>query len=192
MRRIQAVSISVLLGAAALASGQAPTTTSTGMTRPVTLPATLASGFKSDALAHFDDASKKIVDLAEAVPAEKYAWRPAAGVRSVSEVFVHVASGNGLLPTFLGAPRPEGMNREAEKTVTEKPKVLELLKSSIAHARAAIANVPDQDLDKKVKFFGRDVTERWIVLQMVSHAHEHLGQSIAYARMNGIKPPWSE
>jgi len=76
--------------------------------------------------------------------------------------------------------------------VTDKAKVIEILKASIANARASIANGSDADLDKRVKFFGRDVTQRWILLQMLSHAHEHLGQAIAYARMNGIAPPWSE
>jgi len=75
--------------------------------------------------------------------------------------------------------------------VTEKPKVVEALKKSFDHARKAVEATPDSDLDKKVKFFGQEPSERMMLIVLVSHGHEHLGQSIAYARMNGITPPWS-
>jgi len=149
-------------------------------------------GFKSDVLASIDDAGKKLVDLAQAMPAEKFGWRPASGVRSVSEVYVHVAAGNYFLPTFVGVKRPEGMDRTMETKITEKSQVIDTLKKSIAHLKNAVEGVPDADLDKPVKFFGRDLTERAILLHAVNHMHEHLGQSIAYARMNGVVPPWSE
>jgi uncharacterized damage-inducible protein DinB len=188
--KITALASSVLLGATVLRA-QAPTTTSTGVVlRPQ--PAATVSGFKSDLLAQYDDAAKKIQDLAAAFPAEKYSWRPAAGVRSVSEVFVHVAAGNTLLPTFLGLPRPAGIDRDAEKKITDKSQVIDVLKTSIAHARSAIEHANEAALDRKVKFFGEEVTQRWILLQMATHIHEHLGQAIAYARMNGVAPPWSE
>jgi uncharacterized damage-inducible protein DinB len=192
MTRRILMALFALASSASVILAQAPTTTSTGVVRPSASATSAVSGFRTDLLAHFDDVNKKIVDLAAAVPAEKYAWRPSPGVRSFSEVFVHIAAGDSLLPSFLGAPKLEGINRDTEKTVTDKAKVIEILKASIANARASIANASDADLDKRVKFFGRDVTQRWILLQMLSHAHEHLGQAIAYARMNGIAPPWSE
>jgi uncharacterized damage-inducible protein DinB len=138
------------------------------------------------------DVEKKLVALAEATPQEKYAWRPGPGVRSISEVYMHVAFGNYFIPSFLGAKMPEGLTRDTEKTVTEKAKVIEALKKSFDHARKAVEATPDSDLDKKVKVFGQEPSERMMLIGLVSHGHEHLGQSIAYARTNGIAPPWSE
>ncbi len=151
-----------------------------------------SSGFKVDLIASIDDAGKKLLDLAQAMPAEKYTWRPGEGVRSVSEVFMHVAAGNYMIPSFLGAKRPEGMDRTMETKVTEKPKVIETLQKSIAHLKGVVESTPDADLDKKVKFFGNERSERALLILVASHMHEHLGQSIAYARMNKIVPPWSE
>jgi len=102
-------------------------------------------------------------------------------------------NGNSTLPSFLGAPRMEGVSRDSEKTVTDKAKIVDLLKKSIDNVKAAAANVNDADLNKKVKTFGdREMTERQVLFRILNHMHEHLGQSIAYARSNGITPPWSE
>jgi uncharacterized damage-inducible protein DinB len=150
-----------------------------------------ASGFKADLIGSIDDAAKKLVDLAQATPAEKFGWRPAAGVRSVSEVYLHVAAGNYLIPSFIGVKRPDGMDRTMETKITDKAKVVETLQKSIAHLKSAIEITPDADLDKKVKFFGTEMTERALLIHVANHMHEHLGQSIAYARVNGITPPWS-
>jgi len=155
-------------------------------------PAAALSGFKTDLLASIDDAGKKLVDLAQAVPADKYTWRPAEGVRSFSEVFMHVVAGNYLIPSFMGFKRPEGVDRDIETKVTEKPKVVEWLQKSIADLKKTVEATPDADLDKKVKFFGSERTERGLLIIVCSHMHEHLGQSIAYARMNKVVPPWSE
>jgi len=183
---------SVLLGSS-LASAQAPTTTSTQIsTRPAAAPAAPASGFRADFLTQFDDVSKKIVDLAEAVPADKYGWRPAPGVRSISEVYMHIVGGNSYIPSFIGVKPMEGIERGMEKSVTEKARVVDLLKKSMAHARAAVLATPDADLDKKVKIFGGESSERGVIMIIGNHLHEHLGQSIAYARANGIAPPWSK
>ena len=151
-----------------------------------------APSFLADYLSDVDGVSKKLVDLAGAVPAEKYAWRPAAGVRSVSEVYMHVVGANYLLPSFLGAKLPEGFDRTMEKTVTDKAKVIEWLKKSIENAKATASGISDADLNKMVKAFGRDLTQRRVLMIIQTHMHEHLGQSIAYARSNGVTPPWSE
>ena len=151
------------------------------------------ASFGSEISRELTDVEKKLVSLAEAMPADKFGWRPAEGVRSVSEVYIHVAGGNYMFPTIIGIKRPEGMvGRDMEKTITEKAKVVETLKGSFDHVRKAAESVPDSDLDKTVKFFSWDKTERQMLILMVTHAHEHLGQSIAYARMNGVVPPWSE
>jgi uncharacterized damage-inducible protein DinB len=181
-----------LAASAATAMAQAPTTTSTQVTTMRAAPAPPA-GFRADYLAEVDDVGKKLVDLAQAMPADKYSWRPAPGVRSVGEVYVHVAAGNSTLPSFLGAARLEGVTRDSEKTVTDKARIVELLKKSIDNVKAAAGNVGDRDLDKRVKTFGdREMTQRQVLFRILDHMHEHLGQSIAYARSNGVTPPWSE
>jgi len=158
------------------------------------LPAVAAdapvSGFRAEVLRNVDDAAGKLTELAGAVPADKYGWRPAAGVRSVSEVYAHVAGGNYYLATFVGTPWPTGVPQDLEK-ITDKAKVVEALKASIDFLRGVITKTPDADLDRKIKLFGQDATVRAAMLAMVSHLHEHLGQSIAYARMNGVVPPWT-
>src|SRR5439155_11704205 len=107
--------------------------------------------------------------------------------------YVHVAGGDYLIPSFMGAKVPEGITRDMEKTVTEKAKVIDTLKKSIEHVKSVAENTSDADLDKKVKAFGgHEFTERELLIILLNHMHEHLGQSIAYARMNGVAPPWSE
>ena len=184
---------SVLLGSS-LAFAQAPTTTSTQISsRPAAAPAAPTSGFRADFLVQLDMVGKQIVDLAEAVPADKYGWRPAPGVRSISEVYMHIVGGNSYIPGFLGVKPMPGTDRGMEKSVTDKARVVELLKQSLAHARSAVLATPDADLDKKVKIFGgAEASERAVIMIIGNHLHEHLGQSIAYARANGIVPPWSK
>lgn len=181
---------------AALSLAQAPTTTSTSMpARPQAAPPASAApaGFRGEYIAEVDSVGKKIVDLAEAIPADKYGWRPAEGVRSISEVFMHIVGANSMLPTFVGGKHVEGVTRDSEKTVTDKAKVVELLKRSLENAKEAGRIVSDGDLDKKVKVFGgREMTERQVLMVIENHLHEHLGQAIAYARVNGIAPPWSK
>ncbi|HWW60197.1 MAG TPA: DinB family protein [Thermoanaerobaculia bacterium] len=148
------------------------------------------NGFRAEFLSNLDEVQEKITDLATAVPGEKYGWRPASDVRSVSEVFMHVAGGNYFLATFVGTPAPADMPKDLEK-ITDKTKVVSELKKSFDHIRTVVAKTSDADLEKKVKLFGSDTTYRGVFITMLSHLHEHLGQSIAYARSNGVVPPWS-
>jgi uncharacterized damage-inducible protein DinB len=145
-------------------------------------------GFKPEFFTNLDDVQEKIIDLAESIPAEKYSWRPAAGVRSISEVFMHVAGGNYFLSTFLGMDPPK-MNGDIEKIVTKKADVIAELKRSFDHLRSAVNAL--NDLEKPVKMLGTQTTYRGVLVTILSHLHEHLGQSVAYARMNGVVPPWS-
>lgn len=175
MKRIaQALVLTTLLAAASGVVAQSPVT-----------------GFRAEFLAQQDGVEKELLGLAEATPAEKFAWRPAEGVRSVSEVYMHLVGANYMLPSFAGVKIPEGISPSMEKTVTEKAAVVAELKKAFAHVRAAIAATPDADLDKPVKYFGRESTVRGLYLTVALHEHEHLGQSIAYARSNGVVPPWT-
>ena len=145
---------------------------------------------KGEILGDIDVLEKKFVGLAEAVPADKYGWRPEDGVRSVSEVFMHVAGANYGLPSFIGAKAPADVPKDMEK-ITDKAEVVKNLKASFEFFRSAIKNMSDADIEKTNKMFGKDRTYREIGFFMTGHLHEHLGQSIAYARANRIVPPWS-
>lgn len=149
------------------------------------------SGFRAEFLNDLNDVEKKIVDLAEAMPADKYAWRPSPGVRSVSEVYMHIAGGNYVMASFVGM-KPPAYDEASLERVTDKPRVIAELKKSFAHIRTAALRVSDADLDKRIRMFGNDTTERGAFLNALTHLHEHLGQSIAYARSNGVVPPWSK
>ena len=157
-----------------------------------------ASGFQPEFLLSFDDAEAKVLSLAKAVPAEKYSWRPGPGVRSVSEVYIHIANGNRLLLGMMNGqpPREEfmklvGRNEEREKTITDKTKVVADLEASFKEVHNALDAASDAQLSKSVKVFGEETTPRGVYMTISNHVSEHLGQSIAYARMNGIVPPWS-
>ena len=152
-----------------------------------------ARGLRKELIGNLADAERKLVALAEATPAEKFSWRPAPGVRSVSEVFMHMVGANYMLPGMAGVKRkPDvAMTDDMEKSVTDKTQVVELVKKSFVYAKQAVMDVPDNKMNNAVDFFGTKTTRRGVLVLMATHAHEHLGQSIAYARMNGIVPPWS-
>jgi uncharacterized damage-inducible protein DinB len=148
-------------------------------------------GFRQRAVVELKGVQQEIVSLAQAMPQEKYTWRPADGVRSVSEVYLHMAGANFGLTAIAGAPPSPGFKREGfEKSTTDKAKIIELLNQSFDYAETSISNMSDADLLKPLKF--QEFTSVGdVVLHIVAHAHEHLGQSIAYARMNGVVPPWT-
>jgi uncharacterized damage-inducible protein DinB len=157
--------------------------------RQTASPAVPKSGVRAELLHDLDDMQKKILSLAMAIPAEKYAWRPGLGVRSVSEVYMHIAGGNYTLVSFVG-DHPMLDTRSYER-VTDKPRVVEELRRSFEFLRDAIINTTDAEMDKSIRMFGNDSTERAAFMMALNHLHEHLGQSVAYARMNGVVPPWS-
>jgi uncharacterized damage-inducible protein DinB len=137
--------------------------------------------------------SQQLIALAEAIPAEKYSWRPAPGVRSVSEVFMHIALANFYLLSVTGPKMPADMTSEnLEKTVTKKADVIDWLKRSLAAVKTARAQLKPGDLERKVKIEGKTVTVDGMYLRIIIHDNEHMGQLVAYARMNGIVPPWSK
>ncbi len=145
------------------------------------------AGFRGEFHEQLDEVEEKIVALAEATPADKFAWRPAGDIRSISEVYMHIAGGNYFLSTDLGAAAPAHAG-DIEKKITRKADVIAELKKSFDHLHSAARAA---DLEKPVKMFGRTTTQRSVMMTMLNHLHEHLGQSIAYARMNAVVPPWS-
>lgn len=139
------------------------------------------------------DSEEKLTSLAEAIPADKYGWRPAEGVRSVSEIFMHVANANYFYPTFWGVQPPASVKeQDLEKSVTDKAKVVQTLKDSFAHLEKAVDRISDEQMAKSFNYFGQQMTTSALLFHVANHEHEHLGQLIAYARMNGVVPPWSK
>jgi uncharacterized damage-inducible protein DinB len=147
---------------------------------------------KPQAILDLQGLQKEFVSLAEAMPAEKFTWRPAEGVRSVSELYLHVALANYNIPTMMGVAAVAGIDREAfEKSTTDKAKVIEQLNKSFAFAIGAVEKMSNADFAKPEKKLGPDANDGDVVYLLVVHNHEHLGQSIAYARVNGVVPPWT-
>ena len=137
--------------------------------------------------------SRQLVALADAIPAEKFTWRPGPGVRSTSEVFMHLALANFFLLSVTGPKMPDDLkSADMEKTVTAKADVINWLKRSLDAVKSAHAGVKPADLQRKVKVMNRDATVEGMYLRIIVHANEHMGQLVAYARMNGVVPPWSE
>jgi uncharacterized damage-inducible protein DinB len=156
-------------------------------------PRTMATGPKAEFLEEIAYYEQRYVRLAESMPADKYAWRPAEGVRSIGEVYTHIVAANYGVARSLGTQPPAGLDFKSIAAMsTDKAKTVEALKDSFAHFRQAIQALSDADADKPQKMFGRQTTLRGSFIMITGHFGEHLGQSIAYARMNGVVPPWTE
>jgi uncharacterized damage-inducible protein DinB len=135
--------------------------------------------------------SQQLIALAEATPPDKFAWRPAPGVRSTSEVYMHIVTANFGLLSYTGPKIPADLKEGMEKSVTSKADVISWLKRSLDAVKDAHLAETPKDLERKVKIHGRDATVDGMYLRIIVHANEHMGQLIAYARMTGVVPPWS-
>ncbi len=136
--------------------------------------------------------SNQLIALAEATPADKFAWRPAPGVRSTSEVYMHIVTANFWLLSVTGPKIPPDLKQNAEKTVTSKPEVIAWLKRSLEAVKQAHLAADPKDMTRKVNVFGHNATVDGMYLRIIVHANEHMGQLVAYARMTGVVPPWSK
>jgi uncharacterized damage-inducible protein DinB len=151
------------------------------------------TGFRDTFMGAFDYAADRIVALAEAMPADHYAWHPDDEAMTVERVYMHIAHYNYLYPhENLGIDVPDGIDIETMEQITGKEAVVDQLKRSVDYVRTVVGGMTEEDLAHPAKLYGRD-TYAWGVLhQLQVHMAEHLGQSIAYARMNGVAPPWSQ
>lgn len=151
--------------------------------------------FQADAagvLAHVQD---EMVSLEKAVPQNKFTWRPAKGVRSVAEVYLHAAGAGYFFGKMLGFEIPADVAAQMkglEKSTTDRAKIEKVLTDSFTWFSTQVKAMPDAELTKTVDFFGHPMTKRALVMVTLGHFQEHLGQSIAYARTNGVVPPWSK
>ena len=136
--------------------------------------------------------SRLLISLAEAIPADKYGWRPGPGVRSVSEVIMHIAQSNYILLSITGPKIPPQLEgSDIEKKIVSKPEVVGYLRRSLEAVKTARAQLKPGDLNRKVNAFGKTADVDGMYLRIICHDNEHMGQLIAYARVNGIVPPWS-
>jgi uncharacterized damage-inducible protein DinB len=156
------------------------------------LPAQAPEGIWQGYDGEWKHVSQQLVALAEATPADKFSWRPAPGVRSTSEVYMHIVDANFYLLSITGPKMPADLKEGMEKTVTAKPEVIAWLKRSLEAVKTAHAAVTPKDLERKVKIADREATVDGMYLRIIIHANEHMGQLVAYARMTGVVPPWSK
>lgn len=148
---------------------------------------------KAQALLDLQGMHKRMVELAEAIPADKYTWRPEAGTRSVSELFLHVTAANHNIPAMMtGVTAEETFKAKGfETSTTDKAKIIDELDKSFVYAEAAIQSMSNADFARPEKKLGPEANSGDVIYILVTHNHEHFGQSIAYARMNGVTPPWT-
>jgi uncharacterized damage-inducible protein DinB len=147
---------------------------------------------KAQALLDLQAVNKKCVDLVEALPADKLTWRPSPDTRSFAEVFLHVAAERYGILSMMGANPPAGFKgREFEKPTTDKARIVEDLNQSWDFANKTINGMSNADYAKLLPKLGPQANEGDVVYILVADAHEHLGQLVAYARQNGIVPPWT-
>ena len=152
-------------------------------------PDDLKMGF----MGRYHYAAQRLVALAEAIPEDKFAWSPGEGVMSIERVFMHIIRYNYYYPaSSLGIAAPDEIDVPNLETLTGKATVRDHLQPSLDHVRQVLAQMSEEDLSRSVGLYGRD-TQAWnVLLQLQVHMGEHLGQLIAYARMNEIVPPWSQ
>ena len=164
----------------------------TGLALPGTVRAQMTLKVRDELARQFDASMGKMIALANAMPAETFTWSPGEGVMEVGHVYMHIAHYNYLYPSQnLGKALPEGLDLDAMEAVRAKDQVLQALEESRDWARESMASLNAADLEKDTQLYGRTVQQWAVLVQLVAHMNEHVGQSIAYARMNGVVPPWS-
>lgn len=181
LTRVTLVGLALAFGLVAPVAGQQPTVV-------------------TDLVRDISDVESKLMQLAREFPADKYGWRPGEGVRSVGEVFMHVAADNYLLSSAVGsaAPATTGIKHEDYNTAAAYEKrqlgrdaIIAELEKSLTHFKAAVSGTAAAKLGTNVSVFGGNYTVQQLLILATTHLHEHLGQAIAYARSNNIVPPWS-
>lgn len=168
------------------------------LTALASIPASVAGaqdappGFRGEFLHQFNQSMAKVIALAEAVPADTYARRPVPAVMPLARMFAHIALYNYEYPArAMGISTPAGIDRDTLERVAAKPAVVALLRSSAEHVRRVVGQMPDAQLAEETTLYGRRVPQWAVLLQLLAHMDDHLGQTIAYSRVSGVVPPWS-
>ena len=155
------------------------------------------TGLLGDLLMSLGWLEQQTVSLEQAMPQAKFTWRPKKDVRSVSELYLHIAGGIYFLTGTLGREVPSDVQalmkaKKWESQTTKKDEIKTILTTAFAYLRKTILETQDADLDRQVKLMGREMSGRLVLMGTQFHSAEHLGQAIAYARINGVVPPWSK
>lgn len=154
-----------------------------------------AAELKASFVADLNIMKDKFLGLANAFPPDKYTWRPMEGVRSVSEVLMLAAAeGYGFIPATGFGGKPAMPREEMGKlsSVTDKAQVIDHLNKAFAYAISQLESIDNATLTGKRNIMGQQRSTAAAALFIGGDLHEHLGQLIAYARMNHIVPPWSK
>ncbi|MBO6576631.1 MAG: DinB family protein [Rhodothermales bacterium] len=158
----------------------------------LTLPASGQTDVRDRIMDHFNGSVGKMVRLSEAMPSELYSWAPSEGTMTVAEVYAHIARYNFMyLEENLGIPAPEGIDLDTMESETDKEVVRDLLLQSVEHVRKHVPAMTEEALAEETTLYGRAVSSWAVLMQLVAHMNEHVGQAVAYARFNGVVPPWS-
>jgi hypothetical protein len=174
---------------AVLSAGAAGAWAQTADTADHTAP---SYDMKAQALLDLQTVQTKMVALANAVPADKLTWRPSPDSRSFAEVFLHVAGERYQILALGGAVPPAGFDGKAfEKSTTEKAQIVADLNQTWDFAQKTMNSMSNADFAKPLPKLGPQANAGDVVYILVADAHEHLGQLVAYARENGIVPPWT-
>lgn len=157
---------------------------------------TLAQGvptqIRDEMMGQFANSSFKMDALSEAMPVELYGWSAGEGLMTVATVYAHIARYNFMyLSDNLGIPAPDGVDWQNLESLTDKGKIVDALKLSIEHVKTEVGKMTEDDLTATTTLYGREVPGWAVLTQLVAHMNEHVGQAVAYARVNGIAPPWS-
>ena len=150
--------------------------------------------YRDEFMEHFDRSTRKLEMLSEAVPGDLYTWspRPGEGTMSIARVYMHLARYNYMyLEENLNIPAPSGVDWPNFESITDKATVVALLVESIEHVKRSARQMSEADLTRQTVLYGRRVAGWAVLFQLLAHMNEHTGQSVAYARMNGVVPPWS-
>ena len=152
----------------------------------------VSTELRDELMRQFEASSRKLVLLSEAIPDEVYSWSPGEGVMTVARVYAHIAKYNyDYLVNNLDLSPPKGIDVKNMEELTDKGDVREALLASIEFVRENAATLSEDRLLKATQLYGRDVPGWAVLVQLVAHMNEHVGQSVSYARMNGVVPPWS-
>jgi uncharacterized damage-inducible protein DinB len=155
-------------------------------------PSSPSYDMKAQALLDLERVQKKFVDLANAVPSDKFGWRPSEDTRSFAEVLMHVAGERYQILRLMGATPPADFDGKTfEKSTTDKAKIIAELERTWKFAKQSIDGMSNADFAKLLPKLGPQANEGDVVYILVADAHEHLGQAITYARVNGVIPPWT-
>ena len=174
LRALYLIGIAVVLGAAPAVAQSA------------------ATDYRDEFMHHFRQSTRKIMSLAEAMPEDLYTWSPGPGIMPVGQVYMHIARYNYFYPeTALGIPAPSDIDVPNLESITDKAKVTKLLRQSVEHVRQHVSRMTTEDLTRTTTLYRRQIAGWAVLFQLLAHMNEHVGQSVSYARTNGIVPPWS-